>query len=101
VASCKLVSAPSSAQPWKSGTDETWVSLAGRLESGQGAAFQTGGLGGLSEPLRFEVWVCEEGHSCANGTSAFFCFAFDEVDKVFVPWGPDSMLGLSRPRTPS
>ena len=26
-----------------------------------------------------QVWVCEEGHSCANGSSAFFCFAYDEV----------------------
>jgi hypothetical protein len=26
-----------------------------------------------------QVWVCVHGHACANGTSLFFCFAFDEV----------------------
>ena len=26
-----------------------------------------------------QVWVCVHGHACANGTSSFFCFAFDEV----------------------
>ena len=26
-----------------------------------------------------QVWVCVHGHACGNGTSSFFCFAFDEV----------------------
>ena len=29
-----------------------------------------------------QVWVCEDGHACANGTSTFFCFAYDEVRGV-------------------
>ncbi|KAJ1489765.1 hypothetical protein T484DRAFT_1779361 [Baffinella frigidus] len=53
-----------------------------------------GGLGPLTEKPRFQVWLCEEGHPCANGTSAFFCFVFDEEERVFVPWGPNSQLRL-------
>jgi hypothetical protein len=26
-----------------------------------------------------QVWVCEEGHQCAEGTSTLFCFVYDEV----------------------
>ncbi|KAJ1472131.1 REJ domain-containing protein [Baffinella frigidus] len=67
----------------------TWVDviLRARLPA-------VGGLGPLSEMPRFQVWLCEEGHACANGTSAFFCFVFDEEKRVFVPWGPDSQLRL-------
>ena len=56
----------------------TWQELRDRKVDGTGSPFETGGLGGPVE-ARFGVWVCEEGHVCANGTSAFFCFVFDEV----------------------
>ncbi|KAJ1468895.1 hypothetical protein T484DRAFT_1919940 [Baffinella frigidus] len=46
------------------------------------------------------VWVCEDRHACANGTSSFFCFVFDEAAGVFVPWGPDSHLRLVNSATP-
>jgi hypothetical protein len=26
-----------------------------------------------------QVWLCQDGHACANGTSSFFCFVYDEV----------------------
>ncbi|KAJ1470156.1 hypothetical protein T484DRAFT_2095407 [Baffinella frigidus] len=70
----------------------TWEELSDRRRTGNGAPFETGGLGGLTEAPRFWVWVCEEGHACAYGTSLHFCFVFDEVDKVFLPWGGSSLL---------
>jgi len=71
----------------------TWAQLTQRTEND--VAFETGGLGNLMDLPRFGVWLCEEGHACATGDSPFFCFVFDEVDKVFVPWGPDSLLQLT------
>ncbi|KAJ1494157.1 hypothetical protein T484DRAFT_1766744 [Baffinella frigidus] len=53
-----------------------------------------GGLGPLTEKPRFQVWLCEENHACASGTSAFFCFVYDEELRAFVPWGTNSKLGL-------
>ncbi|KAJ1464740.1 hypothetical protein T484DRAFT_1867986 [Baffinella frigidus] len=59
--------------------DATWDDLILRRTNGTGATFETGGLWGLMEAPRFEVWLCEDGHACANGTSSFFCFVYDEV----------------------
>ncbi|KAJ1474184.1 hypothetical protein T484DRAFT_3281557 [Baffinella frigidus] len=74
------------------GTD--WDGLIARAKLLGGGGVRTGGLGNLSEAPRFEVWVCEDRHACANGTSSSFCFVFDEVANVFVPWGPNSQLRL-------
>ncbi|KAJ1476136.1 hypothetical protein T484DRAFT_1825943 [Baffinella frigidus] len=74
----------------------TWPDLLARSRTGTGASWKTGGLGGLMDKPRFQVWLCEEGHACANGTSLHFCFVFDEEEKVFVPWGPDSLLQLGK-----
>ena len=40
------------------------------------------------------MWLCEEGHACANGASSYFCFVYDEIDHVFVPWAPNSQLRI-------
>ena len=57
----------------------TWDDLIEGLESGSGAPFKTGGLGNLGVAPRFEVWLCQEGHACAEHSAAHFCFVFDEV----------------------
>jgi len=73
--------------------DATWEDLSRRRAAG-GALWKAGGLGGLMEAPRFQVWVCEEGHTCAEGDNPFFCFVYDEDNKVFVPWGPNAELKL-------
>ena len=44
-------------------------------------------------PGRYEVWLCQFSHRCANATNAM-CFVFDEVQQEFVPWGLNSELRL-------
>ncbi|KAJ1480309.1 hypothetical protein T484DRAFT_2811014 [Baffinella frigidus] len=76
--------------------DATWGDLVRGRADGTGATFEAGGLGGLTEDPNFGVWLCQDGHACANGTSSFFCFVYDEVAKRFVAWGPNSQLHLVR-----
>jgi hypothetical protein len=54
---------------------------------------RTGGLGQLMVPGRYEVWLCQFSHWCANGTDPM-CFVFSEVQKDFVPWGLNSQVQL-------
>ncbi|KAJ1469807.1 hypothetical protein T484DRAFT_1850311 [Baffinella frigidus] len=58
--------------------DVTWSDLIHRVANGTAVTFEMGGLGGLTEDPRFGVWLCEDGHACANGTSSFFCWVYDE-----------------------
>ncbi|KAJ1472059.1 hypothetical protein T484DRAFT_1841770, partial [Baffinella frigidus] len=74
--------------------DATWAELAARAREGIGNAFKTASLGELRVSPTYQVWLCEEGHACANGTSSYFCFVYDEVLKIFVPWGPNSLLRI-------
>mmetsp|Transcript_9229 Transcript_9229/g.17962 ORF Transcript_9229/g.17962 Transcript_9229/m.17962 type:complete len:260 (+) Transcript_9229:3-782(+) len=54
----------------------------------------TGGLGRLMTG-NVEVWVCMEGHPCAhNNERGGFCFVYHETERRFLPWAPNSCLGL-------
>lgn len=75
---------------------------------------KTGGLGklmagerfseGVPAGFKFEVWLCVRGHECAgcdptlateeDCSSDWFCFAYDEENEEFVPWGPNRHLRL-------
>ena len=48
---------------------------------------------------RFNTWVCVNQHYCSSSSAddQYFCFVYDEVDKVFVPWDENSRLGLVKP----
>ncbi|KAJ1488498.1 hypothetical protein T484DRAFT_1782899 [Baffinella frigidus] len=72
--------------------DATWADMIERNREGTGNAFKTASLGDLEDSPRFQVWLCEEGHPCANGTSSWFCFVYDEVDQVFLAWAPNSQV---------
>jgi hypothetical protein len=56
----------------------TWSDLIKRRRVGGTPDFEYGGLGPLARLPRFGVWLCEDGHACADGVD-FFCFVFDEV----------------------
>mmetsp|Transcript_16207 Transcript_16207/g.32441 ORF Transcript_16207/g.32441 Transcript_16207/m.32441 type:complete len:1193 (-) Transcript_16207:247-3825(-) len=49
------------------------------------------GLGLLTVPGKYEVYVCSYGHACATGGDPM-CFIFNEAESRFEPWG----LGLSQ-----
>ncbi|KAJ1493734.1 hypothetical protein T484DRAFT_1767800 [Baffinella frigidus] len=74
--------------------DATWEELIERNREGTGNVCKTASLGDLETSPRFQVWLCEEGHPCANGTSSYFCFVYDEELKIFVPWAPNSILQI-------
>ncbi|EKX36833.1 hypothetical protein GUITHDRAFT_116999 [Guillardia theta CCMP2712] len=58
--------------------------------------FKTGGLGYLMTS-RFQSWFCVKHHPCAwDALNPFFCFVYDEDNRVFVPWGSNSELKLVR-----
>eukprot|EP00960_Hanusia_phi_P009448 273604-Hanusia_phi.AAC.2 len=58
----------------------------------------TGGLGNLMVAGRFEVWVCEKNHTCLEDPGDFFCFLYDELNHVFIPWDALTALKLSYQR---
>eukprot|EP00960_Hanusia_phi_P041004 754789-Hanusia_phi.AAC.2 len=72
----------------------TWDQLVLNEFSTRKAEFRTGGLGKWMVTDRFEVWVCEKSHTCLEDKEDFFCFLFDEVNKVFIPWNALSALKL-------
>ncbi len=53
---------------------------------------KTGGLIDAAQKPRFEVWLCVFDHVCDEGKT--YCFVYDELDKRFVGWGPNSELLL-------
>jgi len=58
-------------------------------------SFRMGTVGKWMQPGKFETYVCVEGHPCVTDLSDnHFCFVWSEVDEVFVPWGPNSVLKL-------
>ena len=61
--------------------------------------FKSGSLGRLIVRGRFNTWVCVNQHYCSSSSAddQYFCFVYDEVDKVFVPWDENSRLGLVKP----
>jgi hypothetical protein len=69
-----------------------WPELTYAAERGE-VAFRTAGLGSSAVSPRFEVWMCAWDHPCDVDDSSF-CFAYDEIDQDFVPWGLNSELKL-------
>jgi len=61
--------------------------------------FKSGSLGRLIVKGRFNTWACVNRHYCSSSSADddYFCFVYDEVDKVFVPWDENSRLGLVKP----
>ena len=60
--------------------------------------YRQGGLGKLTVTGRFETWACIKGHPCASDlTDVHFCFVWEQVEKKFIPWGPNSALNLLHP----
>ena len=60
--------------------------------------WRQGGLGRLRVKGRFETWVCIKGHPCASDlTDDHFCFVWEQVEKKFIPWGPNTALNLLYP----
>ena len=60
------------------------------------SARQTISMGGLGRKMikdRYEVWVCKRGDRCATEDD-FMCYVYDEKDRVFLPWAPNSDLNL-------
>ena len=83
--------------------DETWETLTAGVEKGT-IKLMTGGLGTSAVRAldgrrnRFDVWMCVWSTDalkvpCDNDGSGF-CFVYDEVEEIFVPWGPNSLLRL-------
>ena len=54
----------------------------------------TGGLGDLLVADEWEVWVCGAQLPCALETRDWVCFTYNEVHRVFVPWGYNRQLDL-------
>ena len=52
--------------------------------------FRTGGLGRHMQEDVYESWVCMD-HYCGDPV---FCWVYNEIDKVFTPWGTNSELRL-------
>jgi len=81
---------------WKNLTDQ----MAMEDMKGLPRSVATGGLGQLMYTngtlTPYEVWLCVWDEGCAQGTDDAFCFAFNENEEVFVPWGYNSELGLVR-----
>jgi len=58
--------------------------------------FKSESLGRLIVKGRFNTWACVNQHYCSSSSAddQYFCFVYDEVGKVFVPWDENSRLGL-------
>ena len=65
-----------------------------------GAGLTLAGAHVLTRIAVAQVWVCEDGHACANGTSRFFCFAYDNVSAFNPPcmlsYAYDNVRGFLR-----
>jgi len=55
-------------------------------------AFKTGGLGRFLDD-EHEAWLCLKDHPCAD-VDEFFCFVYNERSQIFIPWAPNSLIGL-------
>ena len=69
--------------------DKTWEDIQANRY-----IFQTGGLGNKMRGPEWKVWVCGAQLSCALETSDWVCFTYNEVHRVFVPWGYNRQLDL-------
>ena len=54
--------------------------------------FKTGGLGRLLD-TEHEAWLCLPEHPCAD-VGDWFCFVYNEVTRIFIPWGTNRELGI-------
>jgi hypothetical protein len=57
--------------------------------------YKTGGLGKLIDE-EHEVWVCLKDHPCAD-EGGWFCFVYNELTHIFIPWATNKILQLVRP----
>ena len=54
--------------------------------------YKMGGLGKRLEPGGYQTWVCLlDDHPCGD---PHYCWVYHETDKVFMPWGTNTELGL-------
>ena len=54
--------------------------------------YKIGGLGKRLEPGGYQTWVCLlDDHPCGD---PHYCWVYHETDKVFMPWGTNTELGL-------
>ncbi len=78
---------------------DTWPQITEKLRVDP-QCMTTGGLGRLMERGHFEIWVCERDNECStpdlDGLVVPFCFVYNEVSQVFVPWDNAAHLGLSQ-----
>jgi len=66
--------------------------LVQRMRPGPSLQVWTGGLGRMMEDS-IEVWLCLQDHECSPAGDSF-CFVYDETEKRFLPWAPNSCLHL-------
>ena len=85
----------------------TLKELRQRQKEGSFPRFKTGGLGPLSQPGVFEIWVCIEDHDCSGNIppqDGWFCWVIDErialpseqAPGQWVAWGHNCDLHLAR-----
>jgi len=77
------------------------LDLAFDARKGPNRGAVSGGLGrDMTDDDRFQSWKCLKSHAClsapgVDGTAEdFMCFAYDEQQKKFIPWGKQSNLRL-------
>ena len=75
----------------------TWKELRQHFKAnffGTMPQFRTGSLAEHMSEGRYEVWVCMQDHYCSDAANKWFCWVYDEVAGVFVPWAPNSILQI-------
>ena len=73
--------------PW------TWDDLMEGYKESTIDYFQ-GSFGQLSVRGTFETYTCIRGDPCALGPTDYFCYVWDMVNSVFVPWGSNTVLEI-------
>jgi len=64
--------------------ENSWKEI---LATTKGARYSMGGLGKFLLKNRFENWLCDKNAPCLPSEENGVCYIFDEILKVFVPWG--------------
>ena len=57
--------------------------------------FKAGGLGKLTQPNGYNLWVCLHNRVTSSHVHCgdpFFCWLYHETHEVFTPWGPNSVV---------
>ena len=64
--------------------EQSWKEILSRSSSSR---YTMGGLGAFLVEERFETWLCDKSATCLPSEENGVCYIFDEILKVFVPWG--------------